>query len=130
MCAILNLPKPNTAFRRYTRLVKESVFEVAEMSMNKYIEEAIEQNNCGSKDLTVVYDGTWQKKGYKSKNGVCTLTSLDTGKELDMEVFTKFCSGCIKFKADTVKQDLHRSKCIKNCEGASGGVETQWSHRE
>lgn len=64
LCAILNLPRPNTAL---TRLVKESVFEVAAMSMNKATEEAVEQNG-GSKDLTVVYDGIWQKRGYKSTN--------------------------------------------------------------
>lgn len=123
LCAILNLPRPNAALTRYTRLVKESVFEVAEMSMNKATEEAVEQNG-GSKELTVVYDGKWQKRGYRSKNGVCTLTSLDTGKIIDLEVLTKFYSGCVKCKGDTVKTDIHKSRCIKNYEGASGGMET------
>lgn len=67
LCAILNLPRPNTALTLYTRLVKESVFEVGEMSMNKATEDAVEQNG-GSKDLTVVNDGIWQKRGYKSTN--------------------------------------------------------------
>lgn len=93
------------------------------MSMNKATEEAVEQNG-GSKDLTVVYDGIWQKRGYKSTNGVCTLTSLETGKIIDVEVLTKFYSGCVKYKGDTVKTDIHKSRCIKNYEGASGGMET------
>lgn len=57
-------------------------------------------------------------------NGVCTLTSLDTGKIIDVEVLTKLYSGCVKCKGDTVKTDIHKSRCIKNYEGASGGMET------
>lgn len=127
LCAMLNLPKPNSAYTRYTKVVSESVYDVAEKSMQKAVQEAILHNEVdgpNTRDLSVAYDGTWQKRGYKSKNGVCTLTSLDTGKVLDVEVLTKFCSGCVKCGASQNKKDNHVSKCIKNYEGSSGGMET------
>lgn len=78
--------------------------------MLRATDEAVEINK-GEKDLTVVYDGTWQKRGFKSKNGVCTLTSLDTGKVLDVELLTKFCSGCMICGKSPDPKEAHRAKC-------------------
>ncbi|GFX35619.1 uncharacterized protein TNCV_104241 [Trichonephila clavipes] len=41
--------------------------------------EAICENE-GNKNIAVAVDGTWQKRGYTSLNGVVTMTSIDTGK--------------------------------------------------
>ncbi|GFV58410.1 elongation factor 2 [Trichonephila clavipes] len=41
--------------------------------------EAICENE-GNKNIAVAVDGTWQKRGYTSLNGVVTVTSIDTGK--------------------------------------------------
>lgn len=93
---MLNLPKLNTATARYTRVVKDSTLAVAEESMFRATEETVEFNEDHNRDLEVAHDGTWQKRGFKTKNGVCSLTSLDTGEVLDVEVLTKYCSGCEK----------------------------------
>lgn len=42
--------------------------------------EAVEHNDSS----------TWQKRGFKSKNGVATLTSIDTGKVIAIETLTKY----------------------------------------
>lgn len=104
--------------------MKESAIAVAEESMIRATEEAVQFNDGHKRDLEVAYDGTWQKRGFKSKNGVCSLTSLDTGKVLDVEVLTKFCSGCVKRGGSAVKKDLHNPNCVKDYEGVSGGMET------
>ncbi|GFW04560.1 hypothetical protein TNCV_2602601, partial [Trichonephila clavipes] len=39
------------------------------------------------RDPAVAVDGSWQKRGFSSKNGLVTVTSVDTGKE-DVEVFS------------------------------------------
>lgn len=31
------------------------------------------------------FDGTWQRRGFKSLNGVVTCTSIDSGKIVDVE---------------------------------------------
>lgn len=59
----------------------------SEQSMLGVAEEAVEINN-GEKDLTVGYDGTSQNRGFKSNNGFCALTSLDTGNVPDVEIIT------------------------------------------
>ena len=47
-------------------------------------------------------DGTWQKRGHSSLNGVVTLLSSKTGKCFDYEVLSKKCKSC-EFKSK--KQD-------------------------
>ncbi|GFU73539.1 hypothetical protein TNCV_989751 [Trichonephila clavipes] len=37
--------------------------------------------------FAVAVDGSWQKRGFSSKNGLVTVTSVDTGKVIDVEVF-------------------------------------------
>jgi hypothetical protein len=95
LCGILNLPRPSTAYTKYTKILIDCVSVVAEHSMKEATAEAVLENE-NSTDISIAYDGTWQKRGFKSKNGCCTVTSIDTGKVLDVEVLTKFCSGCAK----------------------------------
>lgn len=123
LCAMLNLPPPNTARATQTNILSACLEVVAEESMTKAAKEAIEHND-GDSDIGVAYDGTWQKRGFKSKNGVATVTSIDTGKVIDVEALTKYCSGCTKARTDEQKQK-HLTECVKNYEGASGGMESQ-----
>jgi hypothetical protein len=55
------------------------------------------------------FDGSWQKCGYTSLNGIISATSFDTGKILDIEVKSKFCFVC-----HTNPTSEH--KCKKNYE--------------
>ncbi|GFS67705.1 hypothetical protein NPIL_601861, partial [Nephila pilipes] len=41
------------------------------------VHEAVEENE-GGRDIAVAVDGSWQKRGFSSKNGVVTVTSVDT----------------------------------------------------
>ncbi|GFX48191.1 uncharacterized protein TNCV_4115261 [Trichonephila clavipes] len=62
--------------------------ETCEHSMAEAVREAVDEND-GKRDLAV--DGSWQKRGFSSKNGLVTVTSVDTGKVIDVEVFSKHC---------------------------------------
>ena len=44
--------------------------------------------------VAVTIDGTWQKRGYSSKNGILFLISARTGEVLDFEVLSLVCHQC------------------------------------
>ncbi|GFW35138.1 uncharacterized protein TNCV_5067031 [Trichonephila clavipes] len=88
--------------------------ETCEHSMAEAVREAVDEND-GKRDLAVAVDGSWQKRGFSSKNGLVTVTSVDTGKVIDVEVFSKHCICLNKTK--------HLQNCKRNFEGYSGKIE-------
>lgn len=117
LCAMMNLPKPPVNFLHYNKKIGLSLKEVCNASMKSAATEAMEINE--SKDIVGAFDGSWQKRGHTSLNGVVTVTSVDTGKVMDVEVMTKRCQVCQKGKHN---QDEHPN-CKKNYTGTSGGME-------
>ena len=45
-------------------------------------------------DVVVSCDGTWQKSGFQSPNGVFAVLSVDSGKFLDVEAMSRTCKAC------------------------------------
>ncbi|GFU11486.1 uncharacterized protein TNCV_4742271 [Trichonephila clavipes] len=88
--------------------------ETCEHSMAEAVREAVDEND-GKRYLAVAVDGSWQKRGFSSKNGLVTVTSVDTGKVIDVEVFSKHCICPNKTK--------HLQNCKRNFEGYSGKME-------
>ena len=39
-------------------------------------------------------DGSWQRRGYSSINGVVTIITTDSAKILDCEPMSRYCKGC------------------------------------
>ncbi|KAG0412092.1 hypothetical protein HPB47_010769 [Ixodes persulcatus] len=80
--------------------------------------------------LAVMFDGTWQKRGHKSHNGIGTAISVDTGFCLDAEVFSNYCLSCSRCKAfeDEGEEELWQAflklVCEKNTDGSSHAMET------
>jgi hypothetical protein len=119
LSAVMNLPQPPTRFGTYTKTIGRNIEQVCESSMRHAVQGAIEENvNIDKKDLSVALDGTWQKRGHTSLNGVVTATSVDTGKVIDIECLSKYCHGCTK----GVGLGQNHT-CSKNFEGTSGGME-------
>lgn len=83
--------------------------------MKAAVSEAVLENTADSetenRDISAAFDGTWQRRGHQSLNGVVTCT----GKALNVVVFTKFCL-CVDKKN-------HASNCKANYCGSSGGME-------
>ena len=47
-----------------------------------------------STDIAASFDGSWQKPGHASLNGIVSAVSVTIGKVLDLEVKSKRCKGC------------------------------------
>lgn len=98
----MNLAPPNSRLQHYYNKLLPGATEVCEASMRIAAKKAIEEN-IGSKDIAAAFDGTWQKRGHTSRNGVVTVTSFDTGKVLDFECFSKCCIVCYRNKINYLK---------------------------
>lgn len=119
LCALLDIPNPPAKFMTYNNIIGTAVAEVCNISMKEAAEEALnESDDSESGDICACFDGSWQKRGHTSLNGVVTCTSFDTGKVLDVEILSKYCKTC---GSGTEKQDGHY--CHKNYTGPSGGME-------
>ena len=46
-------------------------------------------------ETAVSCDGSWQKRGYSSLNGVIMVISMDNGKILDIEPMARTCKSCL-----------------------------------
>lgn len=108
LCGLLNIATPPTNVGKYTSAVGQSVKIVAEITMKDAVAEAV-TNNENNTDIAIGFDGTWQKRGFKSKNGCASATSIDTGKVLDVEILSKYCQGCV-----LSKKSGHHHECMKN----------------
>lgn len=118
LCSLLDIPSPPQKFMRLTKMLAPAIKTVAEESMKTAAKEAVEQNDSDRPtEISAAIDGTWQKRGYTSLNGVITLTSFDTGKVLDYECLTRFCHVC-------KGENKGPHECKINYVGSSGGMES------
>ncbi|GFW06127.1 uncharacterized protein TNCV_4479181 [Trichonephila clavipes] len=113
-CGIMNLPPPPTKFSKYNKMLLGATKDVCDATMKDAVKEAVQENQ-NIRDIPVAVDGTWQKRGYSSMNGVVTVTSVDTGKVIDTEILSKHCVCKDKKK--------HGPVCKKNFNGYSGRME-------
>lgn len=121
LCGLLNLPSPPTKSIKYNSIVRSSVKAYAMESMTTAAEQAVAEN--GSSDIAISFDGSWQKRGFQSKNSCASIISIDNGKVLDVDVLTKYCQGCRQAGKSTEKQTKHEMNCQRNYDGTSGGME-------
>ena len=128
----MNMESPMTR-KNYSKLIAnlhEAYCEEAKTSMTEAVEEA--RNISNSNDLTVSFDGTWQKPGYASLNGVVTAISISSGKVLDFQVKSKKCKACER-KSTLNRESLaylqwqlrHSAHCAINHKGSSGSMEVE-----
>ncbi|GFX55032.1 uncharacterized protein TNCV_2305551 [Trichonephila clavipes] len=53
------------------------------------------QNRDEIIDVSVSYDGTWQKRGHTSNLGLGIIIDILSGLVLDFEVLSKYCHNCV-----------------------------------
>lgn len=116
LCGVMNLPPPPTHFESYIDVLGTVAEDVCFQSMKNAVDEAVTGND-GIRDLPVALDGTWQKRGHTSLNGVVTATSFDTGKVIDISILSKYCK--------CPNKENHSETCTANYKGSSGGMEVQ-----
>ncbi len=119
MCGLVNLPKPLTKFSIYNKTVGSVVEDIAQETMQEAVEAVSVNDSVNKRDLTVGLDGSWQKRGHQSLNGVVTATSGDTAKVIDAVILSKYCR-C----PDRIK-NKHDESCQANYSGSSGGMKIE-----
>ncbi|GFT58322.1 uncharacterized protein TNCV_2118331 [Trichonephila clavipes] len=120
-CALMNLPPPPAKFERLYTPIFKALETVSSRSMVNSVNEAVIENEH-NKNIAIALDGTWQKRGHTSKNGVVTATSLDNGKVIDFECLSKYCFEC---KSTNKICD----NCQVNYHGFSAGMESEGALR-
>ena len=129
LCCHLNMPPPMTQdnYDSTSKSIKEAAKVVAEQSM---VDAAAElRGDADTADVGVSVDGTWQKKGFTSTNGVITAISVDTGKVLDTCILSKSCKGCTQMKnvqkTNPTRYNKWKAdhKCNQNYVGSSPNME-------
>ena len=127
---MMNMQKAMTR-DNYSNLINNihsAYLEEAEASMKLAADE--EKSQSESSDITASFDGTWQKPGHASLNGVVSAVSNLSGKVIDYQVKSKYCKACQR-KNHLNRESLaylqwqirHQSKCSINHEGSSGAME-------
>ena len=79
-------------------------------------------------DTAVSCDGSWQRRGYSSINGLVTAIRIDTGKCLAFETLVKNCKACEIWasRKGTTEYDnfVKEHNCPINHHGSAGAMES------
>ena len=128
----MNMPQPMTAksFAAVNEKLSIAYEEVAKRCMQGAAEEVrktpLTTEDAEIEDCQVAIDGTWQKRGYASLNGVIVATSVE-GKVLDYQVLSKTCKGCQVWSSRQGTQEYDRwkekHKCKINHKKSAGAME-------
>ena len=110
MCCIVNMPKPMTItnFDKISNKVRDAAKDIAEVSMNASAAELC-KGSPETTDIGVAVDGTWQRRGYSSMNGVVVAMSVVSGKVVDIERLSRFCKAC-----STMTRNLRRCATVSS----------------
>lgn len=128
-CAIVGLAKPmhHKTFQAISKKVHDAAMKAVTENMNQA--RAATKQVVERGDVAVMYDGTWQKRGHKSHNGVGAAISLDTGMCLDFEVLSNYCHACSLHNdmgpEEEIWQAYHGPVCEKNTDTSSHGMEAE-----
>ena len=97
----MNLPKPMTAYN-YDKIAnwlnvveREVANETMRDALVDVLSKSKDPNDDTVIDTAVSCDGSRQKKGYSSLNGVILVMSMDNGKILEIEPMNRTCKSCL-----------------------------------
>ena len=80
-------------YKNISNNIRDSAKQIAGRSMNNAVVELKRGKNMVI-DIGVSLDGSWQRRGFSSMNGVVTAISIDTGKIIDIESMSRYCRQC------------------------------------
>lgn len=111
LCGVLYLPSP-PAFKYYSETLHKAVKEVMVETFKKSVEETVVATEGRDRDgLCVAFDGSWQRRGHRSLNGVVSAVGVNSCKVLDARIFSKHCRCKNRLKKE------HEDNCTSNDEG-------------
>ena len=135
LCGLMNMPPPMTSktYQDTIEYMHPLYIESAEQSM-KAAADDIRKELLGDDydeettvDVDISADGSWQKKGFSSLNGLITIISLLNGKCLAYDAMTKKCKSCEVWESQKDTPDyqifLETRDCPINHLGSAGLME-------
>ena len=133
LCGFLNIPPPMTkkTFLETQSSVESAYIKGAEANMNAAATEVrkVDGGQVTADEVvntTISTDGTWQKRGFSSRNGVITIIANSIGKYIDYRVKSKTCKACSYWKGKSgAKSEKFRRihKCPLDHTKSSGVME-------
>ncbi|XP_021350929.1 uncharacterized protein LOC110448808 [Mizuhopecten yessoensis] len=119
-----NIPPPDPkTLKKKEKDIASSVMDEASDSCKTA--SAKEEAVTASEELECSFDAGWQTRGsgwqYNSNTGHSSLVGVKTGKVLDFDVRTKFCSICQHHLGR--KDTIPNHQCNSNWQGSSKGME-------
>ena len=125
------MPPPVTR-NNYNKLSNRLGEAVEKVAKNSMMEASVEVKQQEGNDIGISFDGTWQKRGHSSLNGVAAAISVTTGKVLDVDVLSRHCKGCSEHavmketKPDEYEswKSTHEEKCQLNHNGSASSMES------
>ena len=133
LCCMMNLPKAMTvkSFNRISDTLSDAAKHVAETNMNNAVVTLKKFSNVDVLDIGLSVDGTWQRRGFSSLNGVVAALSVDNGHVIDVEPMSRYCRGCavntrrLQHDHDTLEvwRERHSGDCKLTCEGSAPSME-------
>ena len=134
---VMNMPPPPTptptpTSRTFTKLQNKKLLPVVkQLATDSMVNNAMavkEACNNEAGECGISLDGTWQRRGHVSHNGVVTAISLDTKGCLDVEILSDKCQGCQKWlkKVNDPKYQEWKANriCKINHTGSANSMQT------
>ena len=130
-CGVMNLPPPvqNPSYKRLSNRLGDSAKIIADRSTAEAATNVVQVT--GSTDIGVSVDGSWQRRGCSSLNGVMVAVSTTNFKVLDVEIMSRHCKACNAKESLKENKELyeewkvnHHSQCNANYSGSAPGMET------
>lgn len=131
----LNMPLMNNeAYNLHCRNISritvknvETSLQQARTEVRKAYTVLDDTDNSKLIELTVSYDGSWQKRGFTSKYGIGCCIEVVTGLVVGFEILSKFCAICERKKTmlgeSSIKYkewfEIHKNNCQCNYKGSS-----------
>ena len=104
-----------------------------EKIVEEYSKIGIVPDDDGILDIDVSFDGSWQKRGHSSHNGVASVIDMLTGVVVDYEILSNYCAKCNisepNGSATNEWKEKHAPNCFKNYEGSSNSMEAECAKR-
>lgn len=99
---VMNMPHHHQLGRNFMKIQNNKLLPVVKQLANdSMVTNATNVKEvCGNDmgECGISLDGSWQRQGHTSHNGVVTAISLDTKKRLDVEIMSDKCKACQKWE--------------------------------
>ena len=118
---LLNMPQPmakttyndiNVKLHPYYVKTAEESMKAAAEEVRMYINPDVSKNDVVDCDISC--DGSWQKRGHSSLNGIVSVISRDVKKVIDCKVYSKYCHGCQQWEGKKTLLHIYSERKIMN----------------